>query len=89
VHVAPLVSNENYFLASRPWNDILEPLNLNHIYEEIRFVTNHRHNQHRVCGFLPTAGDNCNLDYSGNGQGFAIAVAGKKEEDDGQEEGGC
>jgi hypothetical protein len=80
---------KKYFLASRLRNGILDPLNLNHIYEKICFIINHRPNRHRVCGFLPTAGDNSNLDYSGNGQGFAIAVAGKKEEDHGQEEGGC
>jgi hypothetical protein len=85
---APLVLNENYFLASRPRNDILERLNLNHIYEKICLVINHRPNRHRVYCFLhATAGDNCNPDNSGNGQGLAVAIAGKKEEDHHEEEG--
>jgi hypothetical protein len=84
----PLVSNEKYFLASKLRNDILERLNLNHIYEKICLVINHGPNRHRVYCFLhATAGDNRNLDNSGNGQGLAVAIAGKKEEDHHEEEG--
>jgi hypothetical protein len=81
------ISNANYFLASRLRNDILEAIKLNHIYEKIRFVINHTPDWPCVCGFLhATAGDNCNFDYSGNSR-FAVAIAGKEEEDCGQEEG--
>jgi hypothetical protein len=81
------ISNANYFLASRLRNDILEAIKLNHIYEKIRFVINHTPDWHCVCGFLhATAGDNCNFDYSGNSR-FAVAIAGKEEEDHGQEKG--
>ncbi|PYJ25862.1 MAG: hypothetical protein DME91_01695 [Verrucomicrobia bacterium] len=63
-------------------------VNLNHTYEKIRFVINHTPNWHRICSFLhATAGDKCNFDHRGNGQGLAIAIADKEEEDHGQEEG--
>jgi hypothetical protein len=81
---------EKYFLASKPRNGILEPLNLNHIYEKIRLVTNHRLNRHRVYRFLyATAGDKCNFDYSGDSR-LAVAIADEKEEDHHEEEeAGC
>jgi hypothetical protein len=62
-------------------------VNLNHTYEKICLVINHRPNRHCVRRFLhATTGDNCNFDYSGDSR-FAIAIAGKEEEDHGQEEG--
>jgi hypothetical protein len=87
---ASLDPNENYFLASKLRNDILELLNLNHIYEKIRLVTNHRLNRHRVYRFLyATAGDECNFGHSGNGR-LAVAIADEKEEDHHEEEeAGC
>src|SRR5437667_11470811 len=61
---APRFSNTNYFLASRLRNDILEDVKLNHIYEKICLIHNHRSNRRRVCGFLhATTGDNWNFDH--------------------------
>jgi len=84
---APRFSNTNYFLASRLRNDILEDVNVNHIYEKICLIHNHRSNRRRVCGFLhATTGDNWNFDHGGDSR-LAVAITGTKEEDHHQEEG--
>jgi len=60
---------------------------LNHIYEKICLIHNHRSNRRRVCGFLhATTGDNWNFDHGGDSR-LAVAITGTKEEDHHQEEG--